>query len=126
MVKALLSILALTGGALFAWHYRRPPPLPADETLDLRGDRPWRRVGAVLCLVVSLMFVAGLYLVDVYAFAAWYALYWLVLLFLVLWLCVLAVRDVLYTRHLIERQRVKRDADRMDAPLSRSPKDAES
>lgn len=118
--------MALAGGALVAWHYRRPPPLPADETFDLRGDRPWRRVGAVLCLVVSLMFVAGLYLVDVYAFAAWYALYWLVLLFLVLWLCVLAVRDVLYTRHLIERQRTKRDADRMESLRSVSSKDADS
>jgi hypothetical protein len=67
----------------------------------LQGDRPWRRVGAVLCLVVGVMFLAGVWWLDdrvAREQPLLFTVYWSLILLLLVWLCVLAFRDVMYTR----------------------------
>ncbi|MBI4716887.1 MAG: hypothetical protein HY763_03715 [Planctomycetes bacterium] len=78
----------------------------------LDGDRPWRRLGAGICLVLAVMFVLGVYVVDIPDRPRVYATYWLVMLLLVMWLCVLATKDIWYTRELILRRRQQRHAGR--------------
>ena len=65
------------------------------------------------------MFVLGIYIVDIPDRPVPYAMYWITMLGLVVWLFVLAVRDIMYTRHLVQRWRstVHNDA----AEASKSP-----
>jgi uncharacterized membrane protein len=79
---------------------------------DLSGDRPWRKLGAVIMLLLAVMFVLGIYVLDEHRGVWFYALYWLIMMMLVLWLCVLAVRDVVYTRQLIIRWRNEHEQER--------------
>ena len=110
-LKLLVSILILVGGLICSWLYLRrptvtplPTSLPEDSPLRLiRADRPWRRVGAAICLILSVMFVLGVYLVDIPEHPRTYAAFWLVMMVLVVWLCVLAIKDVLYTRQIITK-----------------------
>ncbi len=111
-MQLIASILILLGGIACAWFYLGRPPVSPDETsrfATLVADRPWRRVGAAICLLLSIMFVVGLYAVDVPANPKAYAAFWLIIMLLVLWLCVLAVKDVLHTRRLINEWRRARD-----------------
>lgn len=120
-LKLVLSLLILAVGMGCAGHYFLGS---ARRSIDagigaFDGDRPWRRVGAVLCLVIAVMFVVGAYLVDVPARpqARAYAAYWLVLMVLVFWLCGLAIKDVRHTRRLVFRRRELRSPayDELDA-----------
>lgn len=74
----------------------------------IRGNRPWRRVGAAICLVLAIMFVLGVYLVDIPQRPWAYAAFWLVMVVLVIWLCILAAKDILYTRQVIAKWRAER------------------
>ena len=112
-LKLLICILILLGGLTCSWLYLRKPvmkplpeSLPEDSPLRMiRADRPWRRVGAAICLILSIMFVLGVYLVDIPEHPRTYAAFWLVMMLLVVWLCVLAIKDVLYTRQIIAKWR---------------------
>lgn len=89
------------------WYYLRGA-LAHDGALG--GQRPWRRVGAGICVVVAVMFVLGVYLVDIPDHPRAYALYWTIILGLLMWLCALAFKDVKYTLRLIRVRRDQRSA----------------
>lgn len=90
----------------------RPSRVYRRAVRDLSGERPWRKLGAAIMLLLAVMFVLGIYVLDEHRSVWFYALYWLVMMVLVLWLCVLAVRDVVYTRQLIVRWRDEHERER--------------
>jgi uncharacterized membrane protein len=103
-MKLLMSILILAAGVAVGWFYLRRPPVASNRGQAGHTDqRPWRRVGAGICVVLAVMFVAGLYLLDEERRPGTYVVYWLVMMVLILWLCLLALRDVVYTRQMIAR-----------------------
>ena len=98
-MKILLSIVVLLLGLFVASSYLGKPLLsgsPGKGTI--MGNRPWRKVGAAICLVLSIMFAAGLHLPDPPINPRAYTVYWIVMLILVFWLLLLAMKDVLHTR----------------------------
>jgi len=98
----LFSVLILTVGIVVALFYLRKPPLPENPRLrELMGDRPWRRIGAAICLLLAVMFVLGIHLLDQKAGPRVFVFFWLIIMALLVWLCVLAIKDVLYTRNVI-------------------------
>ena len=103
--KLLMSIAVLITGAALAWVYLRKAPDAVATRYPFAGHRPWRKVGATICLLISVMFVLGIYVVDIPDRPIPYALYWIIMLGLVVWLFVLAVRDIMYTRQLVRRWR---------------------
>lgn len=105
IAKLLTSVLVLVMGILMAWVYLRGTTGEPSSHHPLSGSRPWRKVGAGICLLIAVMFVVGIYVVDIPERPIPYALYWIVMLGLVIWLIVLAVRDFMYTRSLIRRWR---------------------
>jgi hypothetical protein len=62
--------------------------------------RPWRRRGAIICAVVSVLFYLGMHHVSPYRWPRVYIVLWIVVLLLVLWLCIIAAADMLYTRRI--------------------------
>ncbi len=105
--KLLLSAAVLAVAGLLAWTHFRGSEDAASRRHPLAGDRPWRKVGAALCVLISVMFVLGIYIVDIPDRPVPYALYWIIMLALVVWLFVLAVRDIMYTRKLARQWRIK-------------------
>jgi len=99
-MEAFLSILLLATGVSCAWVYlgRRGR---SGRRLTIGGDRPWRRLGAAICLVLAVMFVLGVYVLNDTGSLRGFAAYWLVMLVLVVWLCMLAIKDILYTRRVV-------------------------
>jgi len=73
--------------------------------------RPWRRVGTVLCVFISVMFLAGLLWLDPKQKPITFLAYWAIILLLLLWLCALAIRDILFTRKLIAEWKAARNAE---------------
>ncbi len=111
-LKLLTSIAVLATGIACAWFYLRGPTVRRDpDSHPFAGDRPWRRLGAAICLLLAVMFVIGIYAVDIPDRPIPYALYWIIMLGLVVWLFTLAVRDVVYTRTLIRRWREEASTD---------------
>jgi len=121
-VELLYSCLILIGGAACAWFYLRrpvigPPPTHSvtescetEATIAALGHaRPWRRLGAAICLLLSVMFVLGIHLLDEKRSFRLYVAYWSVMMMLIVWLCTLAIRDILYTRQLVLRWRRERE-----------------
>jgi len=107
-LKAIFSVVLISFGVLCAalyWH--KPPRISSDPRLSSFYDRPWRRIGAVICLLVSVMFVLGVYLIDIPDRPKVYAAFWLVILALVFWACGLAIKDVWYTHKLLLRLRTE-------------------
>lgn len=118
MLKAIFCLLLVTFGVSCAFLYFRTPPITvADSKFARFYDRPWRRVGAAICLLVSVMFVLGVYLVDIPEHPRTYATYWLLIMVLVLWACGLAVKDVWYTHRMMKSRRSERLSS---APLNSS------
>jgi hypothetical protein len=110
--KAVFSIVLITFGVLCAVLYWRPPaPFSADPRFESFHDRPWRRVGAAICLIVSIMFVLGVYLVDIPDHPRVYAAFWVVILLLLFWACGLAIKDAWHTRRLLARWRRERRSE---------------
>lgn len=103
--KLLISIMVLATAATLAWIYLRKAPPKESPRYPFAGDRPWRKIGAALCLLISVMFVLGIYVVDIPDRPVPYAIYWLIMLGLVVWLFVLALRDIMYTRGLVRQWR---------------------
>ncbi|MHC5108784.1 MAG: hypothetical protein ACYTHJ_02765 [Planctomycetota bacterium] len=116
-MKSLLSIIVLVTGVSIAWKYLRFRPDPNTRGSRTQpgvigvSDRPWRRLGAAICLTTAVMFVLGIYLINPERNPAAVATYWLVILLLVVWLCLLAVKDMLHTRRELEKWRDERRAD---------------
>ncbi len=106
VLKLLVSLGILLAGVVLGWLYLRKPSIPRDvHATALVGQRPWRRLGGAICLVLGVMFILGVYVVDVPDHPRVYLAYWTVMMGLVMWLCVLATKDILYTRKLIARRR---------------------
>lgn len=105
-MKELFCVLILAGGATFAVFYLRGLPVTGDVA-GLLEDRPWRKVGAVIAVLLSIMFVVGVEFLGTGGGPGTYLAYWLVMLVLVIWLCVLAIRDVMYTRRWIEERQAR-------------------
>ena len=101
-MESAATIVLVAVGAGIAARYLRASRI-------VGAQRPWRRVGAVICLLLSVMFVVGLYVLDEKGPPALYLTYWLFMMLLVVWLLALAVQDILYTRKLIARWRVDQE-----------------
>lgn len=100
--KLITSIAIVTVGLGLAMIYLRRNAGGAPSTHPLAGHRPWRKLGAGICLLVSVMYVIGIYVVDIPDRPVPYAIYWLILLGLLFWLFFLAIRDMMYTRKLMK------------------------
>ncbi len=111
VLKLAVSIIVLLMGLGCGWYYLRGAQTRDALLGPFAGQRPWRELGAAICVVVAVMFVLGVYLVDIPDHPRAYALYWTIILGLLLWLCALAVKDVKYTLHLIRMRRQQRGAD---------------
>ncbi len=108
-IKVLVCGFVLLGGVGLGVRYWRRPGSCGDTRFDeLLGDRPWRRVGAGLSVVLSVMFVVGVWVVDIPEKPVPYAAYWIIMLGLTVWLCVLAVKDAFHTRRVYDRWRAEK------------------
>lgn len=105
-MEELFCLLILVGGATFAALYLRGLPIRGESAGSL-DDRPWRKLGAVIAVLLSIMFVVGVQFLGTGGGPGTYLAYWLVMLVLVIWLCVLAIRDVMFTRRWIEERRAR-------------------
>ena len=118
MSKLLTSIFLLATAATLAWVYLRKGHDVAPARYPLAGHRPWRKFGAAICLVISVLFVVGIYVVDIPDRPIPYAIYWLIMLGLVIWLTALALKDIMYTRELMHRWRAQsRSPEGFDASV---------
>ena len=112
-MKLLISIGIFVAGAAFGWFYLRKPGVPDDSRYrELVGNRPWRRLGAGICVLLAVMFVLGVYVVDIPERPMPYAIYWAIMLGLVFWVCVLAMKDMKHTRRVVDRWRAESVEDR--------------
>lgn len=111
-MQLFFSVAILTFGIGCAVvYFRKPSAQLRSHAPAFVGDRPWRRVGAGICAVLAVMFVIGVYVVDVPQRPAPYALYWLVMLGLVVWLFGLVVKDVAHTRRSLDRRGIERKTE---------------
>ena len=111
-MKLLLTALIVVTGLAFGWVYLGRPWIARSRagptstpSRVIGGQRPWRRLGAAICFVVSIMFALGVLLVDIPDHPRSYAAYWAVIMLLVLWLCGLAIKDLRHTRDVVARWR---------------------
>ncbi len=108
--KLLFSVFTLGLGVGVAIIYmRRPATDQMAEGASFGGKRPWRRLGAAICLLLSVVFVLGVYLLDEDTRPGVYMVYWLVIMVLVVWLCWLAFADIMYTRRALLTLKKKAD-----------------
>lgn len=107
-LKAIFSVVLISFGVLCAaLYWREPPRISSNPQFSSFYHRPWRRIGAAICLLVSVMFVLGVYIVDIPDNPKVYAAFWMVILALVFWACGLAIKDIGYTRKLLVRLRTE-------------------
>lgn len=106
VLELVVSIVVLAGGVGMALLYLRGPKAQqAAGRTAIGGYRPWRRLGAAICLLISIMFVAGLYALNRDTPGKVFFAYWLILALLLMWLCALAVKDMAYTRKVLAAYR---------------------
>jgi len=111
-LKLTVCIILLFGGLACGWIYLlRPLQLRRPGLVPPADDRPWRRVGAGICVVLGVMFPMGVYLLEDHPPPKVYASYWSVMMVLVLWLCALALRDVVHTRKVMRTRRRRSAAE---------------
>ena len=124
-METVLSILVLGFGVGFAIVYLRKPAMSDGSSRQaFGGNRPWRELGAAVCLVLSIMFVAGVNLLDATSSPRLFMAYWLVMLVLVIWLCGLALKDIIHTRHAITTRRAReQDPNQKHDPSDDAPKE---
>lgn len=115
-VKILVSIIVLIMAAGATLYLRKPKVDPSSKADRIIGHRPWRRLGAAICILVSIMFVLGINVFDRVNAPRAFAWYWLTILVLLVWLCWLAFKDLLYTRHMLLN--LKERLDDLDGPPS--------
>jgi hypothetical protein len=108
-IRVLVCSLVLVGGLGLAARYWRKSTSVADSRFEeLLGDRPWRRLGAGISVLISVMFVVGVWVVDIPEKPVPYAVYWIIMLGLTVWLCVLAVKDAFHTRRVYDQWRTEK------------------
>ena len=78
----------------------RPNHDAADWNPFLIQDRPWRRLGAAICGLVSVMFFVGVNFLDSKREPVTYLVFWGVVFLLIFWLCLLVGIDILRTQRL--------------------------
>ncbi len=99
MFKLLFSVIILLVGVVgVAMYTLRPMFERQGTTLADDSSKPWRPLGAAIGGLIAVMFVLGIYVVDIPDHPRTYAAYWAVMLLLQFWLCLLALKDVRYTR----------------------------
>lgn len=125
MKLALLIFIVVTAlgvGLVYLW---RPAPIAA----VFGAQRPWRRLGAAICVVMAAMFVLGVAYLDEYRTPRLGLVYWGLIGIMALWLGLLALKDLRYTYRQIERRRAG-GAPQSDAagaaPDRKGSKDEES
>ena len=74
-------------------------------TTAIWAHRPWRQLGAAICLVLGMMFLVGLRALDPSTQPMRYLTYWSVVLLLVVCVCTLAAIDVAHTLRAVRRWR---------------------
>ncbi len=105
-MKLTVCIILLAAGLACGWFYLvRPVQMRRAGLVPPADERPWRRVGAGICILLGVMFPLGAYLLDDHPRPKVYASYWSVMMVLVLWLCALALRDVAHKRKVIRLRR---------------------
>jgi hypothetical protein len=115
-VKLTASAVVLGFGVVVGIGYLRGPFADVDRDPASRAaGRPWRRLGAAICVVVAVMFVLGIYLLDGKPPPRVFLAYWILVLVLVFWLCGLAFKDLMHTRRLIL---ARLDSRRLADPIS--------
>lgn len=77
--------------------YRR---IGAESNPFLIQDRPWRRLGAAICGLVSVMFFVGVNFLDSNREPVTFVVYWIVELLLIVWLCLLVGIDIVRTQRI--------------------------
>jgi phosphatidylglycerophosphate synthase len=110
-VKLLLSLLILASGiAVGLTYFRAAAMKKRGAPGSVGGYRPWRKLGAAICLVLAVMFVGGVYLLEPKNSPKVFLTYWAIMLVLVVWLFALAFKDLLHTRRalLALRKEIKR------------------
>ena len=81
-------------------HGSGPNGVAADPNPFLVQDRPWRRLGAAICGLVSVMFFVGVNFLDSKREPVTYLVFWIVVFLLIVWLCLLVGIDILRTQRL--------------------------
>ncbi len=106
ILKTAISVLILVVGLSCAWwSFIVPDRCVSTARRAIGSNRPGRRLGAVICLLLSIMFVVGAHGIDVPDHWRSYAAFWILMLILLLWLCGLALRDLWHTRRLLADHR---------------------
>ena len=98
------------GFGVSVWYVWASSPTaePDGEAPPAAQERPWRRRGAIVCAVTSVLFYVGMHFVDPSRWPKTFLGIWIVVLLLAFWLCLLAVADMLHTRRLT-RQELQRN-----------------
>lgn len=113
MLKLLYSVLLFATGLACGWFFLiRPTIRRQPDGTALPDDRPWRRVGAGVCLVLGIVFPLGIYRQDSFRSPHVFLAFWAIIIVLVFWLFVLAMRDLAHTRHLLQSRRSGRKRGR--------------
>ena len=125
-IKLVTSIGVLGIGGVVAIGYLRNPFADVEPDPGSRGgERPWRRLGAAICVVVAVMFVLGIYLLDGKPPPRVFLAYWILVLVLVFWLCGLALKDIMHTRRLLSARMASRGSADLLADVPREEDEPE-
>lgn len=120
VMNLVLPIVVLLIAVIISLVYlAKPVSESKTKAFSIGGYRPWRRVGAAICLLIAVMYIVGISRLNAEASPRTFILYWITILLLVLWLCALALKDLLYTRATIARWRAG-EADLDGTPIDRS------
>ena len=103
MNTVVLTVVMMIG-VLIGWLYLWKP-VPVCSSMG--SSRPWRRLGAAICVVTAVMFVAGISLLDERSSPRLGLIYWGVISIMVLWVCLLAMKDMRYTYRVITQRRAE-------------------
>jgi hypothetical protein len=99
------GVLSSMGLICAVWLWRQAPGSKSVSSNELlRGDRPWRRLGAALVALVAVAFFAGTNFLKAEQAPKVYVAFWCVVLVLIIWMCILALVDVRYTLRLGAQQ----------------------
>ena len=123
ILQIVFSVLVIGFGLTCALIYLRKPRARGGSAAGEkdRDERPWRRIGAAICLLVSVMFVVGVYTEDTPDRPRAYAAFWVVIMALVLWLCGLALKDLRYTQKKIAQWRARKPSFKGASARGRVP-----